>query len=583
VTSPTDDTVAEDGTAQERRDRGAFPGYQLGEVIGRGGMGEVVVARDEHIAREVALKRLRGAQPSPDAVARFLREARIQARLDHPAIVPVHQLGTDERGQPFFTMKRLAGQTMRDRLVAGAPMQALLRAFVDVCFAIELAHTRGIVHRDLKPSNIMMGDYNDVYVIDWGVARDLAEPRDAGGAAASDSSPGQTEAGALLGTPGYMAPEQMRGQDIGTAADVYALGAVLFEILAGEALHPAGPGAFASTLGSPTASPAQRRPDRAIAPELDAVCIEALAEEPARRPSARVVGERVQRYLDGDRDLEHRRALAEQQLALARAALASADPARRTEAARAAGRALALDPESTEAAQLVTQLIIEPPRELPPELVESLEQEERDLDRARSRRAAIAFASIFLCAPFLPLVEITSWTRLAAVGAACVLMAMLGWMNWRITRVPLLALLVTNLGFAAVFSQLASPFVLMPMVVCGQILAISTTRWIGEHGGVFRLWVIAVLLAPFVLEWLGIVPGTWHVTHEGLFTYSALTNTHGDAAIAGVIGGQLCIGLVVAGYGLTIARARRQAQRRAHIQAWHLQRMMLPASQTRLP
>src|SRR5262245_22779220 len=106
------------------------PGYQLGTMIGRGGMGEVLVAQDQRIGREVAVKRIRSREPSPDAVARFLREARIQARLDHPAIVPVYELGTDGDGRPYFTMKRLAGVTLAKRLDERAPVQPLLRAFV---------------------------------------------------------------------------------------------------------------------------------------------------------------------------------------------------------------------------------------------------------------------------------------------------------------------------------------------------------------------------------------------------------------------------------------------------------------------
>src|SRR5882672_689717 len=104
------------------------PGYQLGELIGRGGMGEVVAAHDQRIGREVAVKRIRSKQPDPDLVARFLREARIQARLDHPAIVPVYELGTDAEGRPYFTMKRLAGETLAKQLADRKPLQRLLRA-----------------------------------------------------------------------------------------------------------------------------------------------------------------------------------------------------------------------------------------------------------------------------------------------------------------------------------------------------------------------------------------------------------------------------------------------------------------------
>ena len=284
-------------------------GYELGELIGRGGMGEVVAAHDLRIGRDVAIKRMRSAHPDATQLSRFLREARVQARLDHPAIVPVYELGTDDHGKPFFTMKRLAGTTLAQRLAEAAPRPVLLRAFIDVCMAVDFAHARGVVHRDLKPANIMLGDYGEVYVLDWGVARVLAD-------AAVPVQPdietldGETSAGVLLGTPGYMAPEQIHGLEVVPATDVYALGSILFEILTSEPLHPRGDGALGSTLTRPQQSPSERVREREIPPELDLACHDAVAEHPQDRPSARALADRVQRYLDGDRDLERRRALA---------------------------------------------------------------------------------------------------------------------------------------------------------------------------------------------------------------------------------------------------------------------------------
>src|SRR5687768_958876 len=251
-----------------------IPDYELRDVIGRGGMGEVVLAHHHQIGRDVALKRLRADQPTPELVERFLREAKIQARLDHPSIAPVHELGFDPEGLPYFTMKRVAGTTLGEHLSRHEKPQRLLRALVDVCQALELAHARKIVHRDLKPQNIMLGDYGEVYVLDWGVARVL------GGRATTDRSSidddvitldGVTKAGALLGTPGYMSPEQARGEPVEPAADIYALGSMLFEILTGEPLHPRSREALATTIANTERSPAARRPDRNIAPELDAL------------------------------------------------------------------------------------------------------------------------------------------------------------------------------------------------------------------------------------------------------------------------------------------------------------------------
>ena len=258
--------------------RAALPSYTLGRTLGVGGMGEVVLAHDGRIGREIAVKRLRTAAPSAAALERFLREARIQARLEHPAIVPVYELGHDRAGQPYFTMKRLAGVTLADQLAAPRPppLRPLLRAFVDVCLAIDFAHARGVVHRDLKPANIMLGDFGEVYVLDWGVARVAAAPGDDGAgderdgiAPAGDITTleGMTQAGAVLGTPGYMPPEQLQGAAAVTAAaDVYALGAILFELLAGEPLLARGPEVVRQTLAGVDGSPAARRPERRSRP-----------------------------------------------------------------------------------------------------------------------------------------------------------------------------------------------------------------------------------------------------------------------------------------------------------------------------
>ena len=423
--------------------------YELGELIGRGGMGEVIVARDRSFGREVALKRMRADRPAPELVERFLREARIQARLDHPAIAPVHDLGYDSDGLPYFTMKRVGGATLAALLEARTEKpQRLLRALVDVCQAVELAHTRRIVHRDLKPSNIMLGDYGEVYVLDWGVARVLAEgrARTAPAAAEVESLDGATKAGALLGTPGYMAPEQVRGEAVGPAADVYALGAMLFEILAGEPLHPRAD-AIASTIANASRSPAQRNPARSVPPELDAICTTALATDPAERPSARAIATAIQDYLDGDRDIERRRAVASELASAAGTALASGDHA---SAMRAAGRALAFDPDSRDAAAIVSSLVLADPSETPAEVERALDGEEQRLVRARSRRAVLPYASIFATLPLLPLVHVTSWAMLIAMFVAFAGMVTVTYLNSRV-GVPIIITLIGHTCKALLF------------------------------------------------------------------------------------------------------------------------------------
>src|SRR5689334_5776406 len=207
--TPTQPPSPSEAAAGASRDDRAASRDRIEERIGRGGMGEVLSARDQQIGRLVAIKRLRSPDAPLDIISRFMREARIQGRLDHPAIPPVHELWCDERGQPFFAMKQLSGITLSEVLVRLArgdeeakrrfTRQHLLRAFVDVCLAIEFAHTRAVVHRDLKPANVMLGEFGDVYVLDWGVARVLTEGAEDAEPVASRASIGNTMVGVMLG------------------------------------------------------------------------------------------------------------------------------------------------------------------------------------------------------------------------------------------------------------------------------------------------------------------------------------------------------------------------------------------------
>ena len=138
--------------------------YRDGDLLGRGGMGEVRTARDRVVGRDVAIKRLRSPAPTADQIARFLREARVQGRLEHPAVVPIHDVGLDDTGRPFLVMKRVDGVTLAGILAGRGdadrwPRRALLGAFAQVCMAVDFAHTRGVVHRDLKPANILLGSF----------------------------------------------------------------------------------------------------------------------------------------------------------------------------------------------------------------------------------------------------------------------------------------------------------------------------------------------------------------------------------------------------------------------------------------
>jgi len=572
--SPTQDTVV------PRRPSSNAPlslppaGYQVGELIGRGGMGEVLAAHDQRIGREVAIKRMRSVHPDSEQLARFLREARIQARLDHPAIVPVHELGTDEAGRPYFTMKRVSGRTLAQRIADGATQQLLLRAFVDVCLAVDLAHSRAVIHRDLKPANIMLGDYGEVYVLDWGVARVLTDtsraPSDHGIKTLDDG----TQTGALLGTPGFMSPEQIKGLPATQPADVYALGAILFEILSGESLHPRGPSAIASTLSAPQVAPARRRIDRAIPPELDATCFAALAEEPADRPTARQLADRVQAYLDGDRDVERRRTLAAEQLAFAHAALHEGAADARTTAIRRAGRALALDPESAEAAQLVTSLIVEPPKVLPPELAAELEVEDQKATKERTRAGAWGYASLFVFWAALPLLNVKAWHWVLAFYAVVGLLAGVMWHAGRTGRFNVGVGLVGNFLLALLWTRIAGIFLLTPILLCGVLMGLTTTSWLINRRWLVIVYTAAAFVVPALLEVAGIFETSWEVTDTAIISHSEMLMNGGVVGDVMLFLSNIMFVSIIGLVAIRMHSSAKDAKRKLHVQAWHLNHLL---------
>jgi eukaryotic-like serine/threonine-protein kinase len=576
-------TIGADPAPAVSRDRGAPPNYRLGEVLGRGGMGEVVLARDIQIGRDVAIKRMRMAEPSDEAISRFLREARIQARLEHPAIVPVHELGRDRDGQPFFTMKRLAGVTLRALMSAKPrpPRPRLLRIFADVCNAVEFAHSHGVIHRDLKPTNTMIGDFGEVYVLDWGLARVVGEAETGSIAADIATLDGMTQVGTVLGTPGYMAPEQVRGvADIGAPADVYALGSMLFEILAGEALHPPGAAALQTTIAALDGSPARRQPDRDIPPELDELCVAALQDDPAKRPTARELANRVESYLDGDRDLERRRLLSTEWLDKARAALADDDVGRRAEALQNAGRALAIDPDSREAAELFTRLIVEPAKQNPPELQRELELAESAVQRRQSWVATLSFIAIGIFLVLLSLSGLRSALTLVLLAALASVMAATA---LRLSRRParsgeMLAVVIGNAVLAAMLSRAFGSLILAPAVTCVMAVSLTSYPHLLDRAKLVIAILVASWVSPIVLERAGVLTSTWDVVAGSVVSTSPMISIGGSTATL-LIGANILTIVVIGLFANALARSRRDAQRRAEAQAWHLRQLLPPSAE----
>ncbi|MCC6740751.1 MAG: SUMF1/EgtB/PvdO family nonheme iron enzyme [Planctomycetia bacterium] len=299
--------------------------YSLKDEIGRGGLGRVVEAVDHVFHRTVALKLL-VEDADPVLLDRFRFEALITGRLDHPHIVAVHDMGVlAGTRDAFFAMKRIQGEDLAKIIIRRSwPQRRLIEALRDVCLAVAYAHSRGVVHRDLKPANVMLGDYGEVFVVDWGLARSLhfEAPGEATAPGAAEipgagpDTPRLTMAGTIIGTPQYMSPEQARGEidAVDERSDVYGLGAILYQILTG---HPPFEGEDARQvlarveIERPTA-PSKFEP---VDPQLEAICLRALEKEPrARFASARAMANEVDAYLEGMRDLERRMDLAARHL-----------------------------------------------------------------------------------------------------------------------------------------------------------------------------------------------------------------------------------------------------------------------------
>jgi serine/threonine protein kinase/tetratricopeptide (TPR) repeat protein len=272
-----------------------------------GGLGEVFVARDTELNREVALKQIRPRHADNlESRARFLLEAEVTGGLEHPGIVPVYGLGAYDDGRPYYAMRFIRGDSLqdcirkffaadgnlkRDPCERALALRELLRRFVDVCNAMEYAHSRGVLHRDLKPGNIMVGKYGETLVVDWGLAKPLDQIEEtdltAEGALRPMSATGtvETQVGRAVGTPAYMSPEQAAGRidQLGPASDVYSLGATLFALLTGRA--PFEGGDVGSTLQRVQRGdfPKPRIVNNRVPKPLEAICVRAMALQPADR------------------------------------------------------------------------------------------------------------------------------------------------------------------------------------------------------------------------------------------------------------------------------------------------------------
>ena len=275
--------------------------YRVEGELGRGGLGAVLRAHDRELGRLIALKVPLLA--SGATRGRFLREALLTARLQHPSIVPVYEAGTWRDGEPFYAMKLVEGRTLQALLDEATTLErrlALLPNLIAVADAIAYAHQQHIIHRDLKPSNVVVGEFGETVVLDWGLAKELGEPGEAPIETSTPGGPIETAAGQVMGTPRYMAPEQAAGGTVDERADVYALGAILYHLLAGAAPHAGdGPAEVMARLAETAPTPLAERAPRAPR-DLIAIADQAMARRPADRyRTAQAVADDLRRFATG--------------------------------------------------------------------------------------------------------------------------------------------------------------------------------------------------------------------------------------------------------------------------------------------
>jgi WD40 repeat protein len=315
-------TLPPQGNAEESPRAPSQDRFELIKQHAWGGLGEVYVAFDHELNREVALKRLQERHAgSADSRIRFLLEAEITGGLEHPGIVPVYGMGMSDDGRPYYAMRFIRGQTMRaaiDEFHANTPassekwrtgLRHLLGRFIAVCNAVDYAHSRGVIHRDLKPTNVMLGKFGETLVVDWGLAKasqlcsQLSPGEERKLLPSSEAVSSETLPGSAIGTPGFMSPEQAEGRiaDIGPASDIYTLGVTLYLLLAGcEPFDGKNVAELLSQVRKGEFRPPRERNPAVPAP-LEAICKKAMRLLPKDRyPTCGAMVKDIQRWLDDE-------------------------------------------------------------------------------------------------------------------------------------------------------------------------------------------------------------------------------------------------------------------------------------------
>ncbi len=554
--------------------------YRETELLGSGGMGKVLLARDGRIGRDVAVKVLHAEyELAPDERERFLREAQIQGQLEHPSIVPVYDIDQRADGSTFFTMRRVLGRTLaailddlRERKCK-TTQRELLQAFTTICLTIDYAHSRGVVHRDIKPANIMLGDFGEVYVLDWGIARVLSGSETAVASPASRLS----MPGTMMGTPLYMAPEQMADPEVGPSADIFALGAVLFEILTLERLRDP-----RAVFAPPESRPSIRVPGFNVAPELESICVIAtqmLSED--RYPSARALQEAVAAYLEGDRELAQRRAIAAKHAAAARASLVRAGSpssdheAERGHAMRDLVRALALEPTNDEHVAMLAEMMKEPPRTIPTAVAHQTKKQQQDIARSGMRYTAAAMLSWFLFMPVIFIAGMREATYVFLIAAAAGATALIAFIASRRRTVgkPVQYVMIGTMMVAGVaLSRIFGPFILMPTMLATWAIVTQAhpDRGVRRYG--LALAIVAMVL-PIGLELAGVIPTSYMFEGGIIKVLPQMTELSANVTIPFLTIAHVAIAVMPAAFVGSLRTQLADAQQHQLLQTWHFRRL----------
>jgi eukaryotic-like serine/threonine-protein kinase len=560
--------------------------------LGQGGMGEVRLCLDMRMEREVAVKRIDEGRRSLAQRERFLREARIQAQLDHPAIVPVYDIGMDDDGLEYFTMKRAVGLTLEEILDAMRrrdpaytsryTLAVRLGIFRQVLQAIEYAHSRGIVHRDLKPANVIVGELGETYVLDWGIAKVTRQDGQALRARAF-----HTGGGTALGTPGYLAPEQsFDAEAVDGRADVYALGSILFELLTLDPLHEGeeiDELLESARLGKAETRASVRRPELNVPPELERACVLATKTSPDERPSVAELHAIVASYLDGDRDVALRRELAQRHAEAALQAYAAlkergdAEGKLRATALQQAGHALALDAQSRPAIDVITRLMAEPPETIPKDAASMLRNEERVSEKAALRWsvwAYLAFVPLLLVG--FAVARVHDWIAVGAMILPLLFaigLAVAGTLDRRLRTPPLLMLGAVLVNISA-SSCLSSPFVIMPgLLAAFGPAAVGSARAVMQRPFLWAGMCFAAATVPMVLLALHVLPVDFTIADSRMVIGFHVSNASPAVSYGALVLVTLLSIFAPMVFTYHTARQLHETRARLLLHVWHLRQL----------